>query len=361
MHRRHAPSTASSGDAARSGDTTVVVPASARPRVLCVVNRPGWAHDRKTDALVRVLGDRYDLDKRFQADVTAADFEAADAILFYYWLQIDELPHLRPLLRARRDRLLIGVCSHHELDGAWRNAGPRHALRAARAVFVNNRLLLDELEPLLAGSRLLHAQRGRHDLLSAAAGAAARPALACASAGRAASPTTVRRIGACTRSSPLPPRWWEPSCASPRARRSGAPRRRWSSSTSSLDVYVCASRSEGTPNPCLEAAACGLPVVTTARGQHAGAHPRRRERLPRRTTGGGRRRPAGAAARRRRRCAPGWGRRRAPPSQPGTGGSRRGDMSRCSTSRSEMSLAAERASGDESPRFAWLVAVPSRP
>jgi glycosyltransferase involved in cell wall biosynthesis len=34
----------------------------------------------------------------------------------------------------------------------------------------------------------------------------------------------------------------------------------------SLDVYVCASRSEGTPNPCLEAAACGLPVVTTRVG-----------------------------------------------------------------------------------------------
>jgi glycosyltransferase involved in cell wall biosynthesis len=34
----------------------------------------------------------------------------------------------------------------------------------------------------------------------------------------------------------------------------------------SLDVYVCASRSEGTPNPCLEAAACGLPVITTRVG-----------------------------------------------------------------------------------------------
>ncbi len=34
----------------------------------------------------------------------------------------------------------------------------------------------------------------------------------------------------------------------------------------SLHVYVCASRSEGTPNPCLEAAACGLPVVTTPVG-----------------------------------------------------------------------------------------------
>lgn len=34
----------------------------------------------------------------------------------------------------------------------------------------------------------------------------------------------------------------------------------------SIDVYVCASRSEGTPNPCLEAAACGVPVVTTRVG-----------------------------------------------------------------------------------------------
>jgi glycosyltransferase involved in cell wall biosynthesis len=33
-----------------------------------------------------------------------------------------------------------------------------------------------------------------------------------------------------------------------------------------LDVYVCASDSEGTPNPCLEASACGLPIVTTAVG-----------------------------------------------------------------------------------------------
>jgi glycosyltransferase involved in cell wall biosynthesis len=33
-----------------------------------------------------------------------------------------------------------------------------------------------------------------------------------------------------------------------------------------LHVYVCASRSEGTPNPCLEAAACGVPLVTTRVG-----------------------------------------------------------------------------------------------
>ncbi len=34
----------------------------------------------------------------------------------------------------------------------------------------------------------------------------------------------------------------------------------------SLDFYICASLHEGTPNPCLEAAACGLPVITTEVG-----------------------------------------------------------------------------------------------
>ncbi len=31
----------------------------------------------------------------------------------------------------------------------------------------------------------------------------------------------------------------------------------------SLDLYICASRSEGTPRPVLEAAACGVPVIST--------------------------------------------------------------------------------------------------
>jgi hypothetical protein len=34
----------------------------------------------------------------------------------------------------------------------------------------------------------------------------------------------------------------------------------------SIDLYICASLSEGTPNPCLEALACGRPVITTPVG-----------------------------------------------------------------------------------------------
>ena len=34
----------------------------------------------------------------------------------------------------------------------------------------------------------------------------------------------------------------------------------------SIDCYLCASKLEGTPNPCLEAAACGRPLITTRVG-----------------------------------------------------------------------------------------------
>ena len=44
-----------------------------RPVVLCIVNRPNWAHDRKTDALARALGGAYEIVKRYQAEVSAAE------------------------------------------------------------------------------------------------------------------------------------------------------------------------------------------------------------------------------------------------------------------------------------------------
>ena len=55
--------------------------AAERPRVLCVVDRPGWAHDRKTDALARELAPSYAIVKRYQSEVTPADVAAADLVL----------------------------------------------------------------------------------------------------------------------------------------------------------------------------------------------------------------------------------------------------------------------------------------
>jgi glycosyltransferase involved in cell wall biosynthesis len=231
-----------------------------------VVDRPHWAHDRKTDALARALGGSYEITKRYQAEVSADDLERADCVLLYYWLQIERLPHLREVLGRLGDRLVIGVCSHNELAGAWRAPGLATLAELARAVFVNSRLLLDEVRPLL--TRPVYYTPNGVDT------GFFRPAAA------SKEPVRPLRVG------------WAGSLANHTAEHRGvhefiAPaveavggvelrlavrEEKWRSHEEmldfyhSLDVYVCASRSEGTPNPCLEAAACGLPVITTRVG-----------------------------------------------------------------------------------------------
>ena len=187
-------------------------------------------------------------------------------MLLYYWLQIERLAPLRAELLRLRDRLVIGICSHYELSGDWRTPGLATLNEFARAVFANNRLLLEEFGPQLgkpiyytpngvdtrffqppvetpttsarpqrvgwAGSLTNHGSehRGVHEVIVPA----------------------VEAAGAELRLAVREEKWRD--------------RHEMLEFYRSLDVYVCASRSEGTPNPCLEAAACGLPVITTRVG-----------------------------------------------------------------------------------------------
>jgi glycosyltransferase involved in cell wall biosynthesis len=239
-----------------------------RPVVLCIVDRPDWAHDRKTDALAKVLGGSFEIVKRYQAEVSADDLGNADCVLLYYWLQAERLSHLREVLRSLRGRLVIGICSHFELDGAWRAPGLATLDELACAVFVNNRLLLEELGPRL-GRPVYYTPNGVDTGFF-------RPAAAV----RPPEPPRPLRVG------------WAGSLKNQGAEHRGVHEfivpavealggaelrlaireEKWRNHEEmldfyhSIDVYVCASRSEGTPNPCLEAAACGLPVVTTRVG-----------------------------------------------------------------------------------------------
>lgn len=235
--------------------------------ILFVVNRPGWAHDHKTDALARELGGAFAVVKRYHSDVTVRDIERADRVVLYFWLQVEQLPQLRAALRAHRDRLLLGISSHYELAGAWREPGLATLDAFASAVFVNNRRLLEEFGPRLetpvyytpngvdteffrpapappatsraslrvgwAGSLENHGpgHRGVHEVIAPAVASVAGAELHLA----------AREHGWRDRDGML-------------------------AFYRTLDVYVCASRSEGTPNPCLEAAACGVPVVSAPVG-----------------------------------------------------------------------------------------------
>ena len=240
--------------------------APRRPAVLCVVDRPGWAHDRKTDALARELRDRYEIVKRYQTELTVDDLARADLVLLYYWHQAERLRPLRGELRALRGRLLIGICSHVELEEEWRTPGLATLAELAAAVFVNNRRLHDEFAPAL-GVPVYYTPNGVEPefFRPAANPLPLSPTLRVGWAGSLENqgaehrgvyeiliPAVAAVPGAelCLAAREETWRGPEEMLAFYRA----------------LDVYVCASRSEGTPNPCLEAAACGVPVITTPVG-----------------------------------------------------------------------------------------------
>jgi glycosyltransferase involved in cell wall biosynthesis len=238
-----------------------------RPRVLAIVDHPGWAHDFKTRQLARNLSDEFVIHAVFQEAVTSRDLADADLVMAYYWMQIQDVHNVLPELDRLRSRLLIGICSHFELDGERRTPGIGMLNRTAGAVFANNLYLYREFRPLLSPP-LFYTPNGVDTAFF-------RPALPGAKhpdrpfhVGWAGSLTNVGRKhrgfdefivpavasvqGAVLVTAVREDRW-----------RSRAEMRKF---YHSLDACVCASETEGTPNPCLEASACGVPVITTAVG-----------------------------------------------------------------------------------------------
>jgi glycosyltransferase involved in cell wall biosynthesis len=236
------------------------------PRILLIADRPGWAIDRKAQNLRRVLAGRFDIVQRFQHDVAEADVNAADIVLIFYWLQLAKLPLPESVLARRSDRLLIGICGHRELEDEFREPGLAALQRLARAVFVNSRQLEREYAPLLRVP--VHYTPNGVDTTFFCPSRQPRPRSGELRVGWAGS---LSNHGPAHRGFPDV---IEPAVAAvPGVRLLTAIReQRWRTHDEmldfyrELDVYVCASRSEGTPNPCMEAAACGVPLVTTRVG-----------------------------------------------------------------------------------------------
>jgi len=236
----------------------------ARPRVLCIVDKPGWAHDRKTRALAAALAETYEVLLRYQPEVTERDIDESNLVLVYYWLQIDQLPRLRRAFERIRERLVLGVCSEYELERGWRKPGLKMLATLPRAVFANNRELAQQLEAAL-GREVFYTPNGVDTSFFRPAAAPPPAPLRVGWAGSLKNQTPAHRGVH---------RYLVPAVAAVEGAELclAAREDRWRNAEEmrefyqSLHVYVCASRSEGTPNPCLEAAACGVPVVTTPVG-----------------------------------------------------------------------------------------------
>jgi len=235
-------------------------------RVLFIVDVPGWAHDFKTDNLMRVLGDEYEMSKRYSNDVTIDDIDKADLIIVYYWKEFNyaNMKRLMGAFRQNRDKLLLGISSHVELEGSKREKGLAILKELAAGVFVNSLLLYKEFSPVL-DVPVFYAPNG------------VDTGFFTPSDDKKMSPTLrVGWAGSLTNSGEI--RGYSdlivPAVDSVDGVElvTAAREQKWRSHEEmrdfyrSLDVYICASRAEGTPNPCLEAAACGVPVLTTRVG-----------------------------------------------------------------------------------------------
>lgn len=236
-----------------------------KPRILVIVDAPNWAHDIKTKSLMKRLGSDYDFVKKFQSQVTEKDMDDADLIMVYYWLQLGSMTHLMAALERNRDKLLMGICSHVELEGENRKRGLSELQRLAKAVFVNSKFLEAEFAPLLQ-KPIYYTPNGVDTEFYAPA-----------KERNGKGPLRVGWAGSLGNMNSEVRGYHEfivPACAKVEGVElvSAVREEKWRGPEEmrefyrSIDVYLCASRKEGTPNPCLEAAACGLPLVTTRVG-----------------------------------------------------------------------------------------------
>lgn len=244
-----------------------VVNLDGPPRVLAIADRPGWAIDSKARNLARHLTGRYNVQVRFQHEVTEADIDAADLVLIFYWLQLRKMTIPEVVLERYSDRLLVGICSHVELSGSLRDTGLGILNRIARCVFANNRMLQREFTHLIdvpvyytpngvdtgffRPAEVVR-QRTCGELRVGWAGSLGNHGAEHRGFSKVIEPAVAAVQGA-TLVTAIREQYWRT-------------REEMLDFYRDIDVYICASRSEGTPNPCLEAAACGVPVVTTVVG-----------------------------------------------------------------------------------------------
>lgn len=234
-----------------------------RPRLLFCVDMPAWAHDFKTTNLMKFLPPTIETRKRFHNNITPDDFAWADAVLIYFWRQV---PILQPIFQNHLAGKITlgGISCPTDLEGDDREFGIE-MLRMFDSVFVHNQILYDEYKDVFekpvylnqngvdtnyyipaetrsenadlvvgwAGSLTNHGnnKRGYHDIIV--------PAVAM-------TPGVVLDVAA------RELKWRGPEEMPDYYR--------------GLDAYIVASRVEGTPNPALEAAACGIPSISTRVG-----------------------------------------------------------------------------------------------
>lgn len=235
-------------------------------QILFVVDSPGWAHDHKTSNIIRSLSDEFKCRKVYSDQIQISDIEWADLVLVYYWKQFrsEVMRQLLPVFQKHRQKMLIGICSHHEMRANWRAEGLSVLRTLANAIFVNSCLLYKEFSECCEVPVFYTPNGVDTSFFVPPKKDSDTPVLAVGWAGSLTNQGNKRGYHDII----------VPAVQSLEGVKllTAAREEKWRTYEQmrdfyhQLDVYVCASVSESGPNPCLEAAASGVPVVTTPVG-----------------------------------------------------------------------------------------------
>jgi glycosyltransferase involved in cell wall biosynthesis len=237
-----------------------------KPKILVVVDVPGWSLERTADNVMARLKDRYRFAKAFNHEaaerIGRGDF---DLLYLSYWKQFIDAGLLIEMPRP----CISGIRSHFKWDGGCSLPPSREALAALRQFTALN----------VPSRNLFEIFKNRHPaVFYTPHGVDAelfRPLLS----GHKSSPQGELVLGwAGSRSNHPGKRGLDDFLIPALEGLSGvklstaAREDRWRSAVEmvdwyrGLDAYICCSRTEGGPHPVLEASACGIPVISTRVG-----------------------------------------------------------------------------------------------
>jgi len=231
------------------------------PRVLFVIDMPNWALDFKSTNLIENLQGEFTCRKLCVDDITEPDIEWADAVVIFYWANRWHLKKYANILAQKVT--LGGISCPSDLEDKNREAG-LYYLGLSDGIFVHNRLLFEEYKDQFA--KPLYFNPNGVDTRFYCPGERRAPGaeLIAGWAGSLKNHGTKRGYDDII----LPAIENMPGVTL----RTAAREEKWRNAEEmrdfyrTLDVYLVASRVEGTPNPALEAAACGVPVIATRVG-----------------------------------------------------------------------------------------------
>lgn len=245
----------------------------ARNRLLIVADYQGWAWDHKARNLKSTLSwFGFDTEIIYSHDLisdsqtsaltlerhnaTGVNYEKYDKVIFFS-------KFMEPMINSSLDfhKAYIGICSHQPYNGDIANTDDVDFLNQFAGVFVNNSFLYREWAQAI--TRLYYCPNGvdvKHFHPKEPLGDSNELVVGwvgdCGHKNMKGFEEYIMPLG---RLNNVEIRF----CDKETNRKSYS---EMPDFYNTIDVYVCASKTEGTPNPCLEAAACGRPIISTAVG-----------------------------------------------------------------------------------------------